>query len=158
MSRVGRLGLVAVAVVVVVVAFLVARPDDDDDGGRTSSDPAAAETAPGEPTATAPSAPEPPPDATGRPRPVLIELRDHVPAEGVKSIEVAKGERVRLVVESDAPDDIHVHGYDVERAAAPGKPARFSFPATIEGIFEIESHEAEHHGEEPLIARLVVAP
>ena len=48
--------------------------------------------------------------------------------------------------------------WDVEQDAAPGKPARFSFPATIEGVFEIESHEAEHAGKDALIARLVVEP
>lgn len=151
MSKAGRWGLVALAAIVVVIAFVIARPGDDDDDGRASNAPAETTEAP---TATAPSAPEPPSDG---PDPVRIELTDHAP-DSVESIEVEKGDRVRFVVASDAPDDIHVHGYDVEQPAAPGKPARFSFPATIEGVFEIESHEAEHVGKDPLIARLVVEP
>ena len=65
---------------------------------------------------------------------------------------------MRFVVDSDEPDDIHVHGYDIEKSVAPGKPAKFSFTADIEGIFEIESHEAEHVGKDALIAKLVVTP
>ena len=38
------------------------------------------------------------------------------------------------------------------------KPARFSFKADLEGVFEIESHAAEDAGQEPLIANLVVNP
>jgi len=152
MSKAGRFGLIALAVIVAVVAFVVASPGDDDDGGQASN--TSAETTEQQPTATAPSAPKPPPDG---PDPVRIELTDHS-AGSVESIEVTKGEPVRFVVTSDAPDDIHVHGYDVEKTVAPGKPARFSFPATIEGIFEIESHEAEHVAKDALIARLVVKP
>ncbi|HYI98541.1 MAG TPA: hypothetical protein VEX36_02525 [Thermoleophilaceae bacterium] len=152
MSKAGRLGLVALAAIVVVVAFVIASPGDDDDDGQASNTPA--ETTERSPTATAPSALEPPSDG---PDPVRIELTDHAPGS-VESIQVEKGDRVRFVVTSDMPDDIHVHGYDVERPVAPGKPARFSFPATIEGVFEIESHEAEHAGKDALIARLVVEP
>lgn len=152
MSKAGRWGLVALAAIVVVAAFVIASPGDDDDDGQASNTPA--QTGEQPPTATAPSAPEPPSDG---PDPVRIQLTDHAPGS-VESIEAKKGERVRFVVTSDAPDDIHVHGYDVERSVAPGKPARFSFPATIEGVFEIESHEAEHVGKDALIARLVVEP
>jgi hypothetical protein len=154
MSKGGRWGLVALAVAVVVAAFLIARPGDDDGGDQVASTVTAETQTEASPTATAPSAPEPPPDG---PTATVIELTGHAVDE-VTEITVKKGERVRLVVRSDEPDDIHVHGYDVEQAAGPGAPARFSFPATIEGIFEIESHEAEHAGKDALIARLVVEP
>jgi len=155
-SKAGRLTLVALAVVVVIAAFLIARPGDDDGDERaatTTDVPTATETAT-TPTATAPSAPEPPPDG---PSATVIELSGYAVDE-VTDIEVARGERVRIVVRSDAPDEIHVHGYDLSRETAPGSPARFSFVADIEGIFEIESHEAEHAGKQALIARLVVEP
>jgi FtsP/CotA-like multicopper oxidase with cupredoxin domain len=155
MSNAGRWGLVALAVAVVVAAFLIARPgDDDSDSGNQAASTSTTETATS-PTATAPSAPEPPPDG---PTATVIELKGFEPAGGVADIEVKKGDPVRLIVRSDVADEIHVHGYDISRDAAPGKPARFSFPATIEGIFEIESHEAEHAGMEALIGRLVVEP
>jgi heme/copper-type cytochrome/quinol oxidase subunit 2 len=150
MSKGGRLGLVALALIALVGAFVVISPGDDD-GDNSSSE--AAQTTP---TATAPSATAPPDDAV-IPPPTKIALTDHAAAE-VADIDVKKGERVRFVVTSDQPDEIHVHGYDLEQEVGPGKPARFSFPATIEGVFEIESHEAEHAGKDALIARLTVEP
>jgi len=153
MSKGGRWGLVALAVVVVVAAFLIARPgDDDDDGGGNQA--ASTSTTETSPIATAPSAPKPPPDG---PSATVIELTGHAVGE-VSDITVEKGDPVRLVVRSDEPDDIHIHGYDIEKPVAPGRPARFQFDATIEGVFEIESHEAEHAGKDALIARLVVEP
>ena len=53
---------------------------------------------------------------------------------------------MRIVVSADAEDDLHLHGYDIEKTAAPGKPARFDFDASIEGQFEMESHTAEDAG------------
>jgi hypothetical protein len=156
MSKAGRLGLIALAAIVVVIAFVIARPGDDDDDGQASSTPA--QTTGQQPTATAPSAPEPPPDGPDEPRAVRIVLTGHVPEGGAKSIEVVKGQPVRFTVVSDEADDIHVHGYDVERSVEPGTPATFGFKADIEGVFEIESHEAEHHGKDAVIARLVVEP
>ena len=76
----------------------------------------------------------------------------------MQKIETKAGNTVRFVVISDAADDIHLHGYDIEKEASPGKPARFRVKADLEGVFEIESHIAEDAGREPLIARLVVEP
>jgi hypothetical protein len=62
------------------------------------------------------------------------------------------------VVSSDAHDDIHLHGYDIEKPVEAGKPARFKFKASIEGIFEMESHVAEDAGKDPLVGKLTVEP
>ena len=148
MSRGQRLGLIALAVAVAAAAFVLARPDDDDDGRTT----------PAADTTTAPTTDEEP-TATTEPRPEQrIELRGRKPSGGVRRIEVKKGELVRLVVDSDTADEIHLHGYDITRAVRPAAPARFSFRADIEGIFEVESHAAEDAGGDPLVARLVVEP
>ncbi len=156
MSKAGRLALIALAVAVAAIAFAVAKPGDDDDGATSTAPASGAEEQ--TPTATARSAPPPPPAKPPRPKVTRIELRDHVAVGEAKSIEVQKGDQVRVVVSSDRDDDIHLHGYDIERTVAPGKPATFAFRASIEGVFELESHEAEHEGEEPLIARLIVEP
>jgi hypothetical protein len=58
-----------------------------------------------------------------------------------------------IVVRSDVADEVHLHGYDISRDVAPGKPAQFKFNASIEGIFEIE---LEHRAVE--IATLTVNP
>ena len=148
------MGLIALAVAVAVVAFVVLSPGDTDED---ADDPAgqAAQTTPAQteadsPTATAPSAPPPPPDE--------IVVRGGKPEGGVQRVEVTRGDTVRLIVSSDGSDEIHLHGYDLTRSAAPGKPARFRFKADVEGVFEIESHTAEDAGLEPLVGRLVVEP
>ena len=92
------------------------------------------------------------------PPPDEITLRGAKPVGGMQRIATKKGDTVRIVVTSDARDELHLHGYDIERVAAPGKPARFRFKASTEGVFELESHTAEHAGLEPLIARVVVQP
>ena len=155
MSKAGRLGLIALAVVVAIAAFVIAKPGDDDDEKADTTP--AAQTAK-EPTATAPSAMEPPADGPDATAPQQIVLIEHAARGGAQEIKATKGQIVRFTVTSDVADDIHVHGYDIEEKVAPNKPARFSFKADIEGIFEVESHEAEHHGKDALIAELVVEP
>jgi FtsP/CotA-like multicopper oxidase with cupredoxin domain len=143
-SRNQRIGLVVGALLVAVVAFVVAQPGDDDkpsksskkNGGAASKD-VQADT---EPPAT------------------KISVKGGVLVGDAKTIRVAKNDTVRIVVSSDGPDEIHLHGYDIEKEAAPGKPARFNFKADAEGAFELESHAAEDAGEEPLLARLLVGP
>jgi hypothetical protein len=139
MSRNQRLGLVALAVAVAVIAFVLARHGDDDDG----DDRAATEA----PTATS----EAPPPA---PAPERVRIRGGEVLGGVRKITVEKGATVRIVVTSDAPDEIHLHGYDITRAVAPGRPARFRLKADAEGEFEIEAHDLGHKK----VASLVVEP
>jgi hypothetical protein len=57
-------------------------------------------------------------------------------------VPVPAGEHVTLVVTSDAPDELHVHGYDLGADLAPGTPATVEFDATIPGVFEVELHDA----------------
>ena len=57
-------------------------------------------------------------------------------------VPVAAGEHVTLVVTSDAADEVHVHGYDLDAELSPGQPTEIAFDATIPGVFEVELHEA----------------
>ena len=150
MSRNQRIALVAGAVLVAVIAFVVVSPGGDDDSGSNQ----AAETTtaggarPPRRTSVTPSAPAA----------ESIQIRGGEVVGGPKTIKVTKGDRVRIVVSADAEDDIHLHGYDIEKKVEPGKPARFDLVASIEGQFEMESHVAEDAGREPLVANLVVEP
>jgi FtsP/CotA-like multicopper oxidase with cupredoxin domain len=161
MSRNQRIALVVAAVAVAVLAFVIAQPGDDDGGEQAATTPAQTETEGGSgdggtpaPTETEGEEPPPPPE----PEVTRIQMRDGTVVGGAKDIEVTRGDTVRIVVSSNAPDEIHLHGYDITRTPAPGKPARFQFRADAEGAFEIESHVAEDSGLDPLVARLVVEP
>jgi hypothetical protein len=159
MSRNQRIMLVVAAVAVAVIAFLIANPGSDDEDGdqaaqtTTTETETEIETQTEVETQTETTPPEPPPPSVTR-----IQIQGGQVVGGPQSIEVEQGERVRVVVQADAPDEIHVHGYDLTQQAAPGAPARFNFTANLEGVFEIESHTAEDAGLDPLVARLVVNP
>jgi hypothetical protein len=157
MSRNQRIGLVVAALAVAVVAFVVAQPGDDDSTPSSNATETRTSTGNGTDTKTETET-ETQADEPVEPPVTRISLEGGVLAGDVKSIEVAKGDTVRIVVSSDVEDEIHLHGYDIERQASPGKPARFKFKADVEGAFELESHAAEHAGEEPLVARLLVGP
>jgi heme/copper-type cytochrome/quinol oxidase subunit 2 len=160
MSRNQRIALVVAAVAVAVLAFVIAQPaDDEDDGERAATTPAQTTTETGgdqsggtEPTEAEEPPPPPEPEVT------RLRMRGGQVVGGVREIEVESGDTVRIVVSSDAADEIHLHGYDITRNAAPGQPARFRFKADAEGAFEIESHVALDAGNEALIARLLVQP
>jgi hypothetical protein len=59
------------------------------------------------------------------------------------TLSVATGDRVRIRVISDAADELHVHGYEIEREIAAGKPTVAEFTADIPGKFEVELHELD---------------
>lgn len=139
MSKGQRVGLIVIALAIAVAAFLVLRSGDEESQQASAPAPSAtqADGAAAEPDA------EQRPDKPEEPPATKIEVEGGSPAGGVEKIEVDKGEDVRLEVASDAPAEVHVHGYDVFEEAEPGKPAKFDFPAELEGIFEIEL-EATH--------------
>ena len=159
MSNGARIGPAA-TVVVLVLAFVLLSPGDDDEpttAGTTTtsarhdrrSPPATTPT-----TTTATDTAEEPPAADHEPAFERVHVRDGRPLGGVQTIEVQKGERARIeVVSTDTSDEVHLHGYDIERNVKPGSNARFSFKADAEGIFEIELH-----GTGTQIAKLVVEP
>ena len=51
-------------------------------------------------------------------------------------------ETVRFRVRSDAPEEIHVHCYDITRDVPAGKTITVSFKASITGICEVEFHNS----------------
>jgi hypothetical protein len=156
MTRNQRIGLIAAAVAVAVLAFVIASPGADDEGGNAAQSTVTTQTETGgggggtPPETEAPAPPEP--QAT------RIELRASEVVGGPAEIRVTNGDTVVIVVSSDTADQIHLHGYDIEKEAAPGQPARFRFKAKLEGQFELESHVAEDAGREPLVGTLIVEP
>jgi hypothetical protein len=137
------LGIGAVAVAVLLLVVL----KDDGEGGSGETTTA---TRPAAPPSGAQPADTPPPRAQ-----VTTIVLDEAgrPVDGVAEIAVDAGDDIRFKVESPVADEVHVHGYDVEKAVPAGGAAVFDFPADIEGIFEVELH----HGEEQ-IAELRVSP
>jgi FtsP/CotA-like multicopper oxidase with cupredoxin domain len=74
----------------------------------------------------------------------LIEAR--VTGEKVDTAErrvrIKRGDKVRIRVQSDHAEEVHVHGYDLSRDVAPGKAATIDFTADAPGVFEVELEQA----------------
>jgi FtsP/CotA-like multicopper oxidase with cupredoxin domain len=89
-----------------------------------------------------------------------IDVKNGAVVGGVRDITVNKGDTVRLAVTADFDNQVHIHGYEIEKEGKPGKTVNVSFPATIDGEFEIEDHHLVN-GEETSavqIANLTVNP
>jgi FtsP/CotA-like multicopper oxidase with cupredoxin domain len=158
MSRNQRIGLLLAALAVAVVAVVVAVASG---GGDDEGDQAAQKTRTTTQTeAETGTETTEQPQETERPKPSVarIRVRGGEVIGGPADIKVKKGDVVRIAVSSDAPDEFHLHGYDIYEQAEPGRPARFVFTANLEGIFELESHVAEDAGREPLVGKLTVEP
>ena len=76
-----------------------------------------------------------------KPTVVRIVVVNAAPKDGIVRKSVDKGDRVVIVVKSDAADEVHLHGYDISRDVAAGGTVRIAFRATIPGRFEIELEE-----------------
>jgi FtsP/CotA-like multicopper oxidase with cupredoxin domain len=137
--------------------------------GGTESPAAEAPASEPAPTSTEAAEPEPPEAATTQeattteetttteepPGPATLDVRiEHGEAVGgTKTLEVEQGDAVRIRVAVDEPQELHLHGYEIEKEAEPGKPVVFRFTADLEGIFELESHHSD-----TTLVRLVVNP
>lgn len=145
MSRRQRLVFLAIAVVIAVAAVALLGGGEDTGPSSTTT---AAGTATAAPSATAePEEASPVETATDEPEAVLLT------AGRERTIEVTQGDRVEFRVRSDAPEEVHVHGYDVVKELEPGRTETISFTADLTGIWEIEL-EVSHQP----IGRLRVVP
>jgi FtsP/CotA-like multicopper oxidase with cupredoxin domain len=142
-SRAARLGVLGAAVVAAVVLFIVLQDNNGDDGDGGGSTTTGAAKTTGTVTNAAPSVD-------------VLTVRDGQPLGGVKTLTYDKGDQVRVEVRLNTPEEeVHVHGYEISEPAEQS-PVRLSFPAKLDGIFEIELHGLD--GSEEQIAELRVNP
>jgi hypothetical protein len=150
-SNRARIAVGVAALAAIVALFVVLSAGDDDE---STSAPVAEETTGVQPGAG-------PGEAGGEergqepaaPSRETIVLVGGEPRDGIEKLDYEQGEVVRLEVRSDVDEEIHVHGYDLYERLAAGERTRLSFPAEIEGVFEIELH-----GSGAEIAQLTVRP
>ena len=56
----------------------------------------------------------------------------------LREVEVKIGEKVRIEIDSDRADELHVHAYDKKVDVVVGLTAILEFTADIPGSFEVE--------------------
>lgn len=129
-----------------VVALAGCGPDDDEATPPTTRTTVTRTTT--DTTTETDTTPAPPVPTT-----IRIQVRDGRPVNGIARPSVQQGERVVLVVSSNASDHVHVHGYDLVADVGPRRNARIVFRATVPGRFEIELEDRHVQ-----IAELTVRP
>ena len=85
--------------------------------------------------------------------PPTIVVRNEEAVNGVETLEYSAGEQVEFKVKSNTATEVHVHGYEIEKEVPAGGTVTVSFPAELEGIYDVEVHPAEEQ-----IAELRVNP
>lgn len=126
-----RLVSLAAVVVVAVGLFLVLKP-----GGDNKEEP----TDGANPEKVTTPSPKPADSTPVKPKPVIpqVSFENGEPAGGVLRVEADEGGTIAFRVRSDVSEEIHVHGYDISRAVAPGQEVTVKFPADLVGIYEVE--------------------
>ena len=122
-----------VAIAAAVLLFVLASDGDDDSGTTTTTAQTQATTRPRPDADQRPAQPKPAQPAVER-----IVVVGGKPRGGVERLSFKSGDRVQFSVTSDVADEVHVHGYDLSKDVPAGGSVRFSFPARIEGVFEVE--------------------
>ena len=124
-----------------------AAADQAGSGAASASEPAPTATSRSDPTGTTTSTPTP----SARTRTVRITVTgtDIEPPPG--RVELPVGSSLRLVVTVDRADQLHVHGFDVEKPVAAGRPTSITLTGRDPGVYEVELHEPAL-----LLTRLVV--
>lgn len=85
---------------------------------------------------------------------IEVTIADHEISPRDDRVDVQVGQPVRLVVDSDAADKLHVHSDpEHEFAVEAGQDQEFEFTVTRPGQVAVESHHTE-----ATIAQLVVTP
>ena len=126
-SRVARLGVLAAVIIAAAAVFVVLQNDNSSNCSDT---------------------------ATGVQ--VLQVDKNGDPVGGVKKLTYNNGDQVQIEVRLAAPEEeVHLHGYEIEKPAE-HSPVSFSFPANLDGVFEVEVHKLDHT--EGPIAELHVNP
>jgi hypothetical protein len=73
---------------------------------------------------------------------IIVSVKDGKVTPALDRVKVDKGMTVKILVNSDKEDEVHVHGYEKESAVSPTVPAIIVFTADKTGEFEVETHKS----------------
>ncbi|GAA4346948.1 hypothetical protein GCM10023145_05460 [Angustibacter luteus] len=72
---------------------------------------------------------------------ITVNGKDVTPAPA--RVKIAPGETLRLVVTADHDDELHAHGFDVEKELKAGVPTAVDLVTDEPGLYEVETHHPE---------------
>jgi len=68
---------------------------------------------------------------------IVVSVKDGKVSPKTHRVKVAVGSSVRILVSSDVDDELHVHGYEIQREVSAGQSATMEFTADQAGVFEV---------------------
>jgi heme/copper-type cytochrome/quinol oxidase subunit 2 len=74
---------------------------------------------------------------------IVVSVKDGRVSPKAHRIKVAEGSAVQILVSSDVDDEVHVHGFDVEKPLDAGVTTTVELLADEAGLYEVETHETE---------------
>jgi hypothetical protein len=74
---------------------------------------------------------------------IVVSVKDGKVTPKAHRVKVAVDSPVQIMVTTDVDDEVHVHGYDIEREVSAGEPVSIEFTADQSGVFEVETHESD---------------
>ena len=60
-----------------------------------------------------------------------------------RTVDLGVGETMTLTVTSDHADQLHVHGFDIEKELPAGTPVSVELTGESPGVYEVETHHPE---------------
>lgn len=140
MKRSMRWIVVTAGVLAAAGLFLLLRPEGSPEAPASPAAATSAPTAPdGSPEVSTGSQPPASPQETVAVIRVTVRGGD---VDAPRGPTVKRGDRVRIVVDADVTDEIHLHGYDLSTQVRPGRPGALTFRADAPGVFEVELEDA----------------
>ena len=76
-------------------------------------------------------------------RTITISVQGKKVTPAPSRIEMRSGQTLRLVVTSDHDDELHAHGFDVERELTAGQATTVDLTGAAPGLYEVETHHPE---------------
>ena len=79
--------------------------------------------------------------ATGRVIEITVTGSKVTPAPA--TVDLAVGEKLTLTVTSDHADQLHIHGFEIEKDLVAGMPLSVTVTGAQPGVYEVETHHPE---------------
>ncbi|NYG07723.1 plastocyanin [Phycicoccus badiiscoriae] len=92
-------------------------------------------------SASSPSSSTPSSSSTGRTIAITVTGNKVSPTPTTVSLRV--GESLTLTVTSDHADQLHLHGFEIEKDLVAGKPLSVTVTGAQPGVYDVETHHPE---------------
>jgi hypothetical protein len=112
-------------------------------GCASGSDEPAAGTSGAEPSSSSAGVASGEPNPAKEPVTVTVSVTDGRVTPKPSRVKIPLGSEVELQITSDVDDEVHVHGFDVEKPLEAGVTTTVELLADEAGLYEVEMHETE---------------